>query len=136
MRDAHSRRHKPLEVGLDSTATPECVWTILTDTHQWPRWGPSVREVLATDRYIGPGSKGQVVIRGLGVRVGFRVTTFEPPYRWHWSVARLPATGHRVDPLPDGGARVVFELPRWAFAYAPVCREACRRIIDIAERSH
>ncbi|MFP4648850.1 MAG: SRPBCC family protein [Halorhodospira sp.] len=131
---ADLQRGRHLEVGLDTAVPPAAVWDVLTDTHQWPVWGPSVREVTAADRYIGAGSVGSVVVTGLGVRLGFRITELEPGRRWCWSVARLPATGHRVDPLPDGGARVVFELPRWAFAYIPVCRAACRRIVRIAEQ--
>ncbi|WP_187147860.1 SRPBCC family protein [Halorhodospira halophila] len=122
-----------LEVGLDTSAAPQRLWEVLIDTHQWPVWGPSVREVVSADRYIGAGSTGWVVVIGVGVRVGFRITAFEPGRRWCWSVARLPATGHRVDPLPGGGGRVVFELPRWAFAYTPVCRAACRRIVRMAQ---
>ncbi len=131
---ADRHRGADLEVGLDTPAAPEDLWDVLTDTRQWPAWGPSVREVASAERYIRAGSTGTVVVTGLGLRLGFRITELEPGRRWCWSVARLPATGHRVDPAPGGGARVVFELPRWAFAYAPVCREACRRIARIAEQ--
>ena len=121
-----------LEVGLDTPAPPERLWEILTDTRQWPAWGPSIRAVASPTRYIGPASTGSVTVTGVGLRLAYRITAFEPGRRWCWHVAGLPATGHRVDPLTGGGARVVFELPRWAFAYVPVCRAACRRISRLA----
>jgi uncharacterized protein YndB with AHSA1/START domain len=41
-------------------APASIVWRILTDTHAWPRWGPSVRAVKAPHRYIEPGDEGRV----------------------------------------------------------------------------
>lgn len=124
--------HKGLEVGLDTPAAPERLWAILTDTRQWPDWGPSIRAVASPTRYIGPESTGSVTVTGIGLHLAYRITAFDPGRRWCWRVAGLPATGHRVDPLPGGGGRVVFELPRWALAYIPICRAACRRIERLA----
>ena len=39
---------------------PEVAWNLLTDTIQRPRWGPSVREVTCSDRFIRKGSDGLV----------------------------------------------------------------------------
>ncbi len=121
-----------MDVHLDTAASPEALWAILTDTQQWPIWGPSVRAVASPTRYIQRGTAGRITVTGIGLRLPFEITAFEPGRRWCWRVGRLPATGHRVDPLPGGGGRIVFEIPPWAFAYAPVCRLACRRIARLA----
>ena len=52
--------------------------------------------------------------------------------RWTWDVARVPATGHRVEEAGSGGL-AAFELPPLAAGYAPVCRRALRRIGELAE---
>ncbi|MFB1490805.1 MULTISPECIES: hypothetical protein [unclassified Thiocapsa] len=35
-------------------------WRILTDTREWPIWGPSVRAVEAPADLIGPGMRGRI----------------------------------------------------------------------------
>jgi len=49
--------------------------------------------------------------------------------RWTWSVARMPATGHRVE-RTVGGVRVVFEVPLLAGGYIPVCQRALGVLAD------
>jgi uncharacterized protein YndB with AHSA1/START domain len=125
-----------IEVSAVLEAPPEAAWDLLVDTHHWPEWGPSVRAVDADERRIRAGSTGHVVVPG-GVRVHFEVTAFDPDRRrWTWSVARVPATGHRVDAVEGaqgadpGRCRVVFEVPLPAAGYVPVCRRALERIAD------
>jgi hypothetical protein len=68
--------------------------------------------------------------------VPFAVDTVEErdaARRWTWTVARLPATGHRVDAL-DGQCRVTFEVPVFAAGYVPVCRRALDRIARLVVR--
>lgn len=68
---------------------------------------------------------------GLGLAL-FRVTEVEEGRRWRWRVARVPATGHRVEPgtagrdgaAPGRECRVGFELSPLAAGYAVVCRRA------------
>lgn len=103
----------------------ETVWSVLTDTAQWPEWGPSVTAVRCGDRTIAAGTTGEVQVLG-GPWVPFEVTTCRD-YRWTWHVARVPATGHFVEPA-DEGVRVGFEIPLLAGGYAPVCEMALRRI--------
>jgi len=112
-------------------ASADAAWELLTDTARWPEWGPSVSAVESTDRRIRPGSAGRARVGGpdLGLWLPFEVTACEP-YRWTWTVARIPATGHRVDPR-DGGCRVAFEVPPAAAAYVPVCRRALGRIATL-----
>ena len=111
----------------------DTLWDILTDTERWPEWGPSVRGVESTDRYVQTGTTGRVETP-LGISLPFEITHCEP-YRWTWTVARIPATGHRIDTLDDGKCRVVFELSPLAVGYAPVCERALRRIEALATRS-
>lgn len=118
-----------IDVSRAVAAPAEAAWALLTDTARWPAWGPSVSAVASTDRRIRAGSTGRVRVAGLWLP--FEVTACEP-YRWTWTVARVPATGHRVDP-GDGGCRVAFEVPPVAAAYVPVCRRALARIADLVE---
>jgi hypothetical protein len=123
-----------LEVARSVDADPDRVWTVLTDTELWPRWGPSVTDVECSDRFVREGSTGRVRTP-VGIWLPFTVRTCADR-RWTWDVARLPATGHRVEGR-DGGRRAlaVFELPVLAAGYAPVCRRALGRIAEIAEES-
>lgn len=113
-----------IDVSRAVAAPPDAAWGLLTDTARWPAWGPSVSAVACTDRQIRPGATGRVRVAGLWLP--FEVTACEP-YRWTWTVAGIPATGHRVDPA-DEGCRVAFEIPPLAAAYVPVCRRALGRI--------
>lgn len=115
-------------------APASAAWDVLTDTRTWSAWGPSVSAVRGPDR-IGPGATGEVRIAGLGAWVPFEVTAYDDEaMRWTWAVARVPATGHRVDALGDGRCRVAFEVPLLAAAYVPVCRRALSAITRLAER--
>ncbi|MUV89304.1 SRPBCC family protein [Halapricum sp. CBA1109] len=111
-------------------APAEDVWEILTDTERWPEWGPSVRGVTASERVIQRGTTGRVETP-VGVSVPFEITRCEP-YVWEWEVARIPATGHRVESLSGDRCRVTLDLPPLAAGYVPVCRRALDRIAGIA----
>ncbi len=109
-------------------APPEAVWKLLVDLDAWPQWGPPIRRA-ELDR---PFDKLQWRATGhvytwLPVGVPFVVTEFEPGRYWAWTVAGLPATSHRVDPVEDG-ARVAFAVPWWAAPYMSVCVVALRRM--------
>ena len=122
-------------------ASAEDVWALLTDTGKWPAWGPSITGVepaaagIPAGPHAGglaPGSRGRVRTV-LGAALPYTVTAVEPGRYWSWSVAGIPATGHRVDPQ-DGGCLVTFTVPWWAPAYLPVCALALRRIERLATR--
>lgn len=103
----------------------------LRDTETWPDWGPSVRAVDCPTRFVEAGTRGRVRVAAAGVWVPFEVTSCRD-YRWTWRVARVPATGHFVEPATRG-CRVGFELPPFAVAYVPVCRRALGRLRTLAE---
>ena len=109
------------------------VWRLLTDTRQWPRWGPSVRAVDCPDRFVGPGSRGRVQT-ALGLWLPFQITDFEEDAAWSWVVAGIPATGHRVQAIDPDSCRLTFTVPSWAPFYLPVCAAAIRRIGRLAQR--
>jgi hypothetical protein len=115
-----------LVVARTVAASRADAWELLTDTDRWPEWGPSVQSVESSVRFIRPGTTGRVQVVG-GLWLPFEITACEA-FRWTWSVARIPATGHRVDEVDGSTCRVVFELPLLAAGYAPVCRRALSRI--------
>ena len=115
-----------VEVTRNVPVPAERAWSLLIDTERWPDWGPSVRAVECPDREIRAGSSGTVET-AVGIRVPFEITACEP-YRWTWRVARIPATGHRVEELEAERCRVIFEVPILSVAYVPVCWRALSRI--------
>ncbi|MFB6173493.1 MAG: SRPBCC family protein [Halobacteriales archaeon] len=114
-------------------ADADTVWDLLTDTEQWPDWGPSVTAVRSRDRYIEAGSTGELQVAS-GPWVPFEVETYAD-YRWTWRVARIPATGHAVTPLDGSRCRVAFEIPLLAGGYAVVCERALDRIETTVTRT-
>jgi hypothetical protein len=114
-------------VSLQIETPPEIAWRLLTDTHEWPVWGPSVRAVRAPARHIAPGMTGHIQTP-MGLWLPFRITDWEDGLSWAWRVAGLAATGHRVTPLGQAQCRVSFLIPGWAPLYRPVCETALRRI--------
>ena len=83
-----------ISVGRAYTASPHFLWDLITDTRQWPRWGPTVKAVRTSRRYIGKASEGQV-LTPLGIWLPFSVTDYEHECFWNWKVASVRATGHR-----------------------------------------
>ncbi|ADQ67388.1 polyketide cyclase/dehydrase [Halogeometricum borinquense DSM 11551] len=123
-----------LVVTRELDAPADDAWDVLVETRTWPEWGPSVTAVRGPDR-ISAGVTGEVQIAGLGLWVPFEVTTFDADARrWTWTVARVPATGHRVEALGDCRCRVGFEIPLLASGYAPVCKRALSKIDRLVAR--
>ncbi|MEZ5583478.1 MAG: SRPBCC family protein [Candidatus Competibacteraceae bacterium] len=122
----------PIRVEQVIDAPPDTVWTLLTDTHRWPQWGPSVRAVQCAERYIGGGSSGRVLTT-LGFWAPFVITDFDEARYWSWRVFGIPATGHQVNPLGENRCRLVFEIPIVAAPYAAVCKVAMQRIAQLSQ---
>ncbi len=105
-------------------------WDILTDTVQWPRWGPTVRSVVCTDRYIREGARGRVYTP-IGLSFPFVITEYSHGHCWSWRVAGIRATGHRVIRMGEGSCKIVFEMPVLWLPYVMVCRLALARMTKI-----
>jgi hypothetical protein len=123
-----------VEVDRQIDAPPASAWELLATPAQWPDWGPSVRAVDCVDERISEATTGRVRIPG-GLWIPFeiaacRAPTDSRPGRWTWRVARIPATGHRVESAGEG-CTVVFEIPLAAAGYAPVCSRALDRIEEL-----
>lgn len=115
-----------IEVARELPVDRRRAWELLTDTWRWPEWGPTVRDVDAPTRFISEGSHGSVNVLG-AVWVPYEITACDGE-RWTWDVARIPATGHRVEDAGPERCRVVFEVPLLAAGYVPVCRRALSRV--------
>jgi hypothetical protein len=123
-----------LEVSADIASSAAVAWALLTDTHAWPQWGPSVHAVESPTRVITAGTRGRVQTT-VGLWVPFEITDWEEGACWAWQVAGFPATGHRVTPLTVSSCRVAFTIPRWAPFYRPVCHAALHRLNALAVRA-
>lgn len=108
-------------------APAAAVWQELVDVERWPEWGPSVVAVEASPLPLCAATSGRVRTLA-GVWVPFRVTDFAAGSMWAWTVAGVPATAHRVEPLGEGRCRLGFGTPGWAVPYLAVCRVAMARI--------
>ena len=104
-------------------ASPQELWRFLTDTTLWPMWGPTVRAVRCSERFIRKGSIGKVRTL-IGVWVPFVITEYDDLHFWAWKVAGIRATGHRVIAHSNLSCRLVFELPVYGLPYALICRRA------------
>ena len=62
-----------LEVSANIASSAAVAWRLLTDTHAWPQWGPSVRAVDAPTRVITAGTRGRVQTT-VGLWVPFEIT--------------------------------------------------------------
>ena len=125
---------KYISVGKTFSASPNILWDLITDTTQWSRWGPTVKAVRTSERYISKGSRGQV-LTPLGIWLPFVVTDYEHEHFWNWKVASVRATGHRLQSADVGGANLWFEVPVIAFPYIAICWLALNRIADCLAES-
>ncbi len=112
-------------------ASPEDAWALISRTDSWPAWGPTVSAVEPVDATISLSMRGRVRTP-LGLWLPFRITAFDPPRSWAWSVLSIPATSHTIAPAP-GGCRISFAVPAPAVAYLTVCHLALERIAGLLE---
>jgi hypothetical protein len=96
---------------VEINASPDQVWSVLTDTASFPSWNPFIREL---EGQLTEGAKLRVVIQPPGRRQStFRPTllTVTPARELRW-LGRLVIPGlfdgeHslRLEPIPNGGTR-------------------------------
>lgn len=119
-----------VSVGKKFPASPHILWDLITDTTQWPRWGPTVKAVRNSERYICKGSGGQV-LTAVGIWLPFVVADFEHESFWSWKVASVKATGHRLQLTETGECLLWFEVPLIVAPYIVICHLALKRIEEI-----
>lgn len=112
-------------------APPYIVWRIITDTYLWPDWGPSVKTVQCSDRFISFDSKG-VIKTTAGVSIPFVINSYKEETEWAWNVGGIHATGHRIVTINVHSCILYFDMPVWAIPYAIICWFALWRIEKIA----
>ena len=112
-------------------ATPAAAWGLLVSTRTWPLWRPTVAAVEPAEATIRMGMRGQVQTP-VGLWLPFRITSYDPPHSWSWSVSGIPATSHTVESVP-GGCRITFGVPTLALPYLVVCRIALATITELLE---
>ena len=123
-----------LSISRVVNASSQEAWDLLTDTRKWRQWGPTVIAADCADRYIRKGALGRVQILS-GQWLQFVITEYEHHHYWHWKVASISATGHRVDDLDTCKCRIAFELPILWAPYIIVCWVALKRIAGMLETS-
>ncbi len=123
---------EPLITAVEIRVSASAAWELLIDTRRWHEWGPSVARVDCADQFIGPGTVGRVQT-AFGLWLSFQITKFTAGQYWHWKVADMPATGHRVESIGPNICRVLFEVPVLAAPYLIICRLAVQRIKNILE---
>jgi len=119
-----------VSIGKFYPASPLLVWDLITDTTQWPRWGPTVKRVQFPERFIRKGSSGQV-LTAFGIWLPFDIYEYKHASFWSWKVATIKATGHRLQAAETGGCYLWFEVPVVAAPYALVCQMALGRIENL-----
>lgn len=105
--------HHELRTQVDIDATPETVWSVLTDLERYAEWNPFIVEANGV---VAVGSKLTNRLRPPGGRemtIKPVVTVVEPAHTFEW-LGRLGIPGifdgrHRFDlePTQDGGTRLV-----------------------------
>ena len=114
-------------VGRNYKSSPSTVWRIITDTRKWPQWGPTVRKVQSSDRFIRRGSKGRVQT-SVGIWLPFEITEYEDGRYWTWKIGSVKATGHRVQARELFGSTLWFDVPIPVAPYGWICQVALKRI--------
>jgi uncharacterized membrane protein len=99
------------ETSIEIAASPELIWSTLSDVERWPEWTPSVSEVERLDAGdFGAGSRARVKQPGMP-RLVWEVTEYVPGKVFSWASKAPGVTttgGHRL--VVDQGDRVTVTL--------------------------
>jgi uncharacterized membrane protein len=110
------------EISIEIAASPELIWSTLSDVQRWPEWTASVSAVERLDTGdFGVGSRARVKQSGMPGLV-WEVTEFTPGEVFSWASKAPGVTttgGHRLAPVQDGRVPVTLSLDQEGFL-APV----------------
>ena len=124
-----------VRVGRNYEHAPAVLWELITDTAQWPIWGPTVKAVECATRFIDQNTRGRVRTSA-GIWLPFEINRFEPGCFWDWRVGGVNATGHRIQTIgADDRSVLWFEMPVYATPYIIVCQVALQRINKLLHKS-
>lgn len=103
-----------LERSIDVATSLERAWELLADVESWPAWTASMREVRLLDgaTALAPGVRARVRQPRLRPAV-WTVTEVDAGRGFTWRSATMGVVTlgtHRLEPLPDGGVRLVLGL--------------------------
>ena len=86
------------ETSIEIAASPQLIWSTLSDVERWQEWTPSVSEVERLDAgAFGPGSRARVKQPGMP-RLVWEVTEYVPGEVFSWASKAPGVTtsgGHR-----------------------------------------
>ena len=99
------------ETSIEIAASPELIWSTLSDVERWPDWTRSVSDVERLDAGdFGAGSRARVKQPGMP-RLVWEVTEYVPGKVFSWA-SKVPGVtttgGHRL--VVDQGDRVTVTL--------------------------
>ena len=95
------------EHSVETTASPEAVWTLWSDVSRWTEWDTSLT-AMRMDGPFEPGGTGVMTIEGQG-DIDFRLTAVQPGVGFTDETELPIATlrfGHTMTPLDGGRLRV------------------------------
>ena len=99
------------ETWIEIAASPELVWSTLSDVERWPEWTRSVSEVERLDAG-GFGARSRARVKQPGMpRLVWEVTEYVPEEVFSWASKAPGVTttgGHRL--VTDQGDRVTVTL--------------------------
>lgn len=135
LRFALRRESRRWSIELRIHGSAEVAWAVITDTRLWPVWGPSVTgvEVQGLEYRVHQGMQGHVRTLWGGI-LPFEIHHVVPGRSWSWRVGGIEATGHEIVPARPAECWIVFTVPLWAWAYAPICLWAARRIAALVRQ--
>lgn len=92
---------------VTTTASPDAVWALWSDSGTWPEWDPAVQHV-SLDGPFEQGTAGTMTLTGpIDVPVSLEVVEPGRRYLDELRMGELVIRiDHVVEPLPDGGSEV------------------------------
>ncbi len=100
------------ETLVDIDATPEQVWSVLSDVERWPEWTASVTRVQILDGELREGSVVRVEQPRMPT-LKWKVVGLEPARSFFWtskSAGVVTLAGHRLIAHEGNGVTVVLSI--------------------------